>query len=294
MLNKILLGLLSTALTVALLGCGQFNDNPRSDSPGIITIAIGGLAARMGQSLTGPVVDDATTPAAGLVIGAIITSRSTPYTPDMNITGDLEEQINDDLVRSVNYFQIVQFPTSEATVSFNIPPATAGNWQIAAVGVTPVPDFIADLGDATEFEDAPKYYGFTTSFLNSDSVADTTITLNMKRACLGDSPPKGCARYGVNGEPIVTAAVEILDVTVDGSVVYAGPPLIVRNSSSVASAVSTLASAFSDPVAGQEVTIRTTHQESARETQACKDANQALVSALEAACEVQTYTTPYN
>ena len=298
MLNRILLGLLSTALTVALLGCGQFNDNPRSDSPGTITINLDGFASQMGgtSALTSPSGDDATTPAKGLVIGAIITTRSTPYTPDLNITGALEDQINDDLARSVNFFQIVKFPTSGATVSFNIPPASAGNWQIAAVGVDPVPDYIADLGTATEFESAPQFRGFTSTFLKSDTVADTTITLNMKRACLNKVTPKGCARYGTDGKPIVTAAVEILDVLVNGSAVSLDGvtfPLIVRSSPGTGEVTASAAvTALSKlvPATGETVTVRTTHQKSGRESSACAG---LAPSALPGTCQMQEYTTPF-
>lgn len=207
MLHRTLLGLLAIAAAVGFGGCGDLNGNPAESSGGTATVSLDALQSQMGYSTSGGIVapagNDWTTVVDGLVVGAIIVSQSTPYTAD-TIDDDTSSNIEDDAVNSINYFSIIDLPTSASTVQFFIPPPSAGNWQIAAIGLTSTPNLLGDLdgGDAA-------YYAFSDTFLNTDDVEGTTVSLTLKRACLSDEPPKGCAQYDSDGTGVVTSRVTI-------------------------------------------------------------------------------------
>jgi hypothetical protein len=207
MLHRTLLGLLAIAAAVGFSGCGDLNSNPADSSSGTVEVSLSSLQAQMGYSVSGGIVapagDDWTTVVDGLVVGAIIVSQSTPYTAD-SIDEDTSSNIEDDAVNSIDFFSIIDLPTSSATVQFFIPPPSAGNWQLAAIGVTPTPSLLANLEDSN-----PLYYAFSSTFLSTNSIEGTTQTLTLRRACLTDEPPKGCAQYDTDFDPVVTPRVHI-------------------------------------------------------------------------------------
>jgi len=306
-------------------GCGEFNDNPR-ETKMKLTVDISELKKQFGYSsdnkgsLDKAVrgIDDleetpATSPVKALVIGAIvITTRDTPYTTDIALTDDEMEDVKDDVLNSAAYIDFVNLPTSEDTIKFSVPPPSAANWQVVAVGVNFKMDYLEDL-DETEHDDAIMYYGFTPIFYHYDDIKeDTIIELEMKRNCLANEiwHPNGCATYSniLSVDPIVTSAVEIVDVKINDVSAYSENdfPFIVRSEAVSGTNVVTSATAilylngikdYYSLGIGDDLTIETTHSKNLLETDACKafaDKSDATVDDLTVTgnCEVQTYKVP--
>jgi len=310
-------------LFTLLPGCGEFNDNPR-ETKMKLTVDISELKKQFeyssdsdnGDSLekefrgiSGLGETDATSAVESLVIGAIvITARDTPYTTDEALTDEDMEDIEDDVLNSAAYIDFVNLPTSDDTIEFFVPPPSAENWQVAAIGVNFKMDYLEEL-DETEHDDAVMYYGFTPIFYKHDDIEEDTILLiEMKRNCLANEivHPNGCATYSniLSDDPIVTPAVEIVDVKInDKSVSYSDFPIIVRSEAVSDTNVVTSGTAvnilegFKDSSLDIEdtFTVITTHSKNPLETEACKalaDKASATVEELKNDCEVQTYKVP--
>jgi hypothetical protein len=303
-----------------LPGCGEFNDNPR-ETEMKLTVDISELKKQFGYSsdsdngdslgkefrgISGPGDSEATSAVESLVIGAIvITARDTPYTTDEVLTDKDMEDIEDDVLNSAAYIDFVNLRTTEDdTVEFTVPPPGAGNWQVAAIGVDFKMEALIDL-DRDEHDDAVMYYGFTPRFYSYDDIEeDTVLLIEMKRNCLAneDIHPNGCATYSniLNDDPIVTPAVEIVDVKInDASVSYDDFPIIVRSEADADAAISILNDIKDNyPLLGirDYLTVITTHSLSPLQTdEACKalaDNPSATVEDLKKYCEVQTYKVP--
>jgi len=321
----------STAISIAIYlilftlvpGCGEFNDNPR-ETKMKLTVDISELKNQFGYSSDNKgsldkavrgIDDLEETPAnsavKSLVVGAIvITARDTPYTMDEALTDEDMDDIEDDVLNSAAYIDFVNLPTSDDTIEFLIPPPSAENWQVAAVGVNFKMDYLEEL-DEDEHDDAVMYYGFTPIFYEYDDIEeDTIISLTMKRNCLANDEihPKGCATYSnvLSDDPIVTPAVEIVDVKInDVSVSYDDFPIIVRSEAVSDTNVVTKETAinylkgFRDASSldiEDTLTVFTTHSKNdIYETELCTDLADnpsATVDELKNNCEVQTYNVP--
>jgi len=324
-------GMGSTAILIAIYlilftlvpGCGEFNDNPR-ETKMKLTVDISELKKQFGYSSDSDNEDslektvrsiselpetEATSAVKSLVIGAIvITTRDTPYTIDEALTDDDMEDIEDAVLNSAAYIDFVNLPTSDDTIEFLVPPPSAEKWQVAAVGVNFKMDYLNEL-DEDEHDDAVMYYGFTPIFYKYDDIEeDTVFSITMKRNCLANEEihPNGCATYSniLSDDPIVTPAVEIIDVKInDESVSYSDFPIIVRSEAVSDTNVVTSGTAvnilkgFKDSSLDIEdtFTVFTTHSKNPLETNACKalaDEASATVDELENNCEVQTYNVP--
>lgn len=188
------LGLALAALvSLLLVGCGDLNDNPYQ----------GGLSVQVDFSnmpqpapSNGGMEEQSITftgtgeEVLSVVLGAIvITHTATPYS-NVTVATLLDETqrelLETDAEQSVQYLEIIQLPYPEDSVSFPIPPETAGNWQLVAVGMR---HSIATLGEIEN--NSPIWYGFIDQFLNGvaqpGQVLDKTLTL--VPGCLLDDPP---------------------------------------------------------------------------------------------------------
>lgn len=306
-------------LFTLLPGCGEFNDNPR-ETKMKLTVDISELKKQFGYSSDSDNEDslektvrsipelpetEATSAVKSLVIGAIvITARDTAYTTDEALTDDDMEDIEDDVLNSAAYIDFVNLPTSDDTIEFLVPPPSAGNWQVAAIGVNFKMEYLDEL-DETEHDDAVMYYGFTPVFYKYDDIEeDTVFSITMKRNCLANEEihPNGCATYSniLSDNPIVTSAVEIIDVKInDESVSYSDFPIIVRSEADAEAAISILNDIKDNyPLLGigDYLTVITTHSLSPLQTdEACKalaDNPSATVDDLIEYCGDQTYNVP--
>jgi hypothetical protein len=289
--------------------CGEFNDNPRETTMKIM-VDISELKKQFeyssdsDRSIPGLPETEANSAVKSLVIGAIVISRDTPYTLDEALTDEDLEDIEDDVLNSAAYIDFVNLPTTEDTVEFLVPPPSAANWQVAAIGVNFEMDYLDQLSE-DKHDDAVMYYGFTPQFYHYDDIEeDTIIELEMKRNCLGNEEihPNGCASYSniLSDDPIVTPAVEIVDVKInDVSVSPEYFPIIVRSEADGTNVVTSgtaisILKGFRDASSldiGDTLTVITTHSKNPLETDACQafaDESSATVSQLEN-CEQQTY-----
>ncbi len=234
--------------------------------------------------------NDATSAVKALIIGAIVISKSTPYSLDDALTEDDLEDLAEDVINSQSYITYVNLPTSSSTVEVKVPPPSAGNWQIIVVGV----NFTLDsLDDIIDNESDITYYGFIERFYEYDDVGSSSLgNITMQRACLADpdDPPKGCAIYqpDLDDDPVVSSAVEIIRIEQNGSAVWTGGAgsHIVRNATNENDAVSLLEGYRNSFSVGDIITVVTTHQESASESSSCEGS--AAVN-LETNCNTQEY-----
>ncbi|HEX7927827.1 MAG TPA: hypothetical protein VF678_09555, partial [bacterium] len=204
---------------LALAGCG--NDHP-SDNGGTMKVDLRGIVSQMGGSggggfsemSVGVADSPATTAVKSLIIGAVvITFTDTPLDAGTPITQDLTDKLADDVINSINYFSIVDLPTSADSVEFKVPPPGAGHWQVAAIGTRKQILTYDDLNS----DDVAIYYGFTPQFFTTSGSTNPDVSITMNRACLIDTPPNGCASYDENGNAVVTDAVKVWAVYWDGN-----------------------------------------------------------------------------
>lgn len=290
-------------------GCSEWNDNPAET--GNLLLNLRSIQHQLGiviqenrlneKSVTVPEDTASTTEVKALVVGAlVVTSRSTPYSKDIALTGAVEEGMKTDLQNSVDFFKIVRLPTADKNIPLKLPPSTAGNWQPIVVGLRTVPALLENLAD-TEHQDSDIYYGFTSKFYSTDNINNNEIIkLTMFRNCLGTAPPKGCATFhsNIDKNPIVSASVEIIGVTYNGGTDYSSSsfPIIVHLSTDEAAAVTSLAS-IRDQIkllvtTVSDLVIQTTHSGNPAESAACQALNTSsslTVTQLKAACEIQEY-----
>lgn len=256
----------------ALAGCG--NDNP-ADSGGTMSVDLRPLVSQMngggGFTTMATGVDDspATTKVESLIIGAVvITFTNTPLTSDTQITDDTENQLADDIINSINYFSIVDLPTSADFVEFKVPPPGAGKWQVAAVGTRRKIVTFQDLDD----ENVGIYYGFTPQFYTTSGSSGPDVTIEMKRACFIDDPPKGCAQVISDTESSVTSSVEILNVTDQNGSTIGGLtyPMYVRDSGGTHTPSAAMSALNGLNLSGvTRVTVEVTHQEATGQPTSC-------------------------
>lgn len=226
---------LVTLVALGMLGCKAYNDNPMPKS---VQMDLGTLQSQMGFYLgpdgnitTSP--SNATTEVKSLVFGAmVVRSRDTAYSPDEPLTQELKDEIQTDILNSVTYFQLVNLPIQEDSISMQLPPESAGAWQLVAVGLTTQPASVSEL-NAEQHTDAVAYYGFGSDLLLTADVEEgITFDMTMKRACYLTVKPNGCAIFGptLAFQPVVTGSVEIVGIKANDQVYVPGAvalPIIV-------------------------------------------------------------------
>ncbi len=192
---------LLVVIPLMMAGCGEpypasgltvtvnFDELPQLQSSGE-----GGFST---QAITGP-TDPNTASVLSVVVGAIVISRSTPYTNlDLTpgaggFTSAEQEALETDAKNSVEFISIIQLPYPSNTVSFKIPPKNAGNWQVAAVGLR------KDIGALDEIENSTIWYGFTDTFMNDVVGTGSVVDLTMVPWCTdNDYPPDPIGGLGV-------------------------------------------------------------------------------------------------
>ena len=290
-----------------MISCKSFNDNP-AENNSKIKVDISKLQQQLGYSTqskknrgqkkitTRPGDSDATVEVKALLIGAlIVNSRTAPYNNDLAITDEINDQFQEDMANSTQYFSLVSLPVAEDFVEFMVPTDGAGNWQVMVIGLDFQPDAFEDLG-ADERKNSSIYFGFTPIFYTRAQIGDTPIEVKVKRQCLIDEPPKGCATYDdkLVKKPIVTASVEIIDVKYNGDNSFSSGtvtfPIIVRNQSDADSAITSLETIVSEIGSPKILTVFTTHTKNSSESTTCQNlanVENVTVAQLSAACQIQ-------
>jgi len=321
-LKPLALTVTALGLVMGLLGCKELNNNPPpADESPQVRIDLQSIQRQLGFGEISPsststekplfgfsTQDDAvTTPAKSLLIGALaVTRRSTPYTNDIAINRSLTSFFGSDLTDSGDFLRLITLPTSADTIEFKVPPSSAGHWQVLAIAFETQPKLISNLSD-TEHENAAIYYGITDKFLSADDIGETPIALKLKRVCLLESPPKGCASFAksLTGTPIVTASVEIVGIKVNGTEFTSSLvnlPIMVRNDAEVSYAntqLATIRDEIREQLTVSTLTVQATHTENPLESEACRaltgvdNQNEYTNVRLKTHCEVSDYTATY-
>lgn len=313
----VLLLLLGFALA-GPIGCA---DSDSQDS-GSIQVNVSELQQQVGYSqdsstnaVSAPTSDannPATSVAKSVVVGAIVVRSRTltegPYGDRTPLTPAVQDLLEEDIRNSASFINLVNLPTTDDTDTIDVllPPATTVKWQILGAALSSQPANKEALGDQAN-KDATIYIGWDDRFLATQSDGTvvevdsagargsevlTDLTLNLKRACLVSSsaPPKGCAQFDGDGQPVVSSAVEIIGVEVNGvSDTSLSYPMYVRTDSQAATAVSSLFGLF-NPATDASVEVFTTHQLGPDQSAACQNAVSA--ADLETECGVESYFTP--
>lgn len=318
------LALLAVVIPV-LFACG--ND---SEQPATTGISMRALQRQLGyvddpssSSLIFVETEATTKPLVVAIVAMVVRSRTIaqgPYSDRTPIT-DLETQLEDDLRNSADFVVLENLESAPETIEIELPPPSAEKWQLAAVAFSTQPDSVEALGEPVH-QDAVIFIGFNDNFLKTTpdggvttldgaNVADANgvISIPIQRACLinQDNPPKGCAQFNTDRIPVVTSAVEIIRVNVNGANVAGTFPIIVRktpdtglpNEVDVTTAAAALA-ALPGVATASNVEVFTTHLLAAKhELTPCSDLDgtNPSAAALEAACideegKIESYFTP--
>ncbi len=223
-------------LALALASCNQSSSSSRvtsmqvdlsalnwGDSAPASAASSSPMSARLRPDVvTGPGNTATTTYVLSLVIGAVvITFQDAPLGENTPITDALKDSLKNDVINSVKYFQLVQLPTSTPTVEFAAPPATAGHWQVAVIGLPNTINVLQDLSNTIDSQ-PPVYFGFNLNpdksgdgvFLTTDAASGATVNMTMRRACVVNHPPLGCATFmpTAGSAAQVTSGVEVVGV----------------------------------------------------------------------------------
>ena len=180
------------ALAVVVgVGCGELtNDSP----PKNVTVVLG-----FGDGAGNPLLDGVIAQPSGtgetilsIAVGAIVISRATPYSGADDVDEADSEQLTDDAIQSAAFVTIEDLPFAGDSISFLIPPDTAGNWQLVGVGSRIDIDVLDDFeGEDPSGRGAPIWYGFTPTFQNEQIEPGDTVTLTLEPGCALDEPPDG-------------------------------------------------------------------------------------------------------
>ena len=301
---KGLIGIFLVSL-IFMIACKGINDAP--DEKRTMRFELADLKRQVGivdeQNTNRSVVpgDSASTNAVqSLIVGALVTSRSTPYTSSLALTSTLLSALETDLTQSAQYFKITHLPTAENYVEFTVPPTSSGQWQIVAFAVSDKPTTLGEMKDS-KLSGTALYLGFNEVFYSGNDGVDQAVEIKMKRACLVDTPPKGCAAYDEYKRAVVTAAVEIIEIKInDIPVTMVEYPIVVRDNPaatnvqqvSASNAASMLRLLAFSVDAISSLHVRTTHVTNPAEASACQafaTKTSLTVTELETACQVQDY-----
>ena len=297
------------SLIFLFVACKGINDAP--EEQGTIRFELADLKRQVGivedQNNSRAVVpgDSLSTNAVqSLIVGALITDRSAPYNSSLALTSTLFSALETDLIRSAQYFKITHLPTTENYIEFMVPPTSTGQWQIVAIAVSNKPVTLGEMKDS-KLNGTALYMGFNGVFYSGNDGVDQAVEIKMKRACLVDIPPKGCAAYDEYKRAVVTAAVEIIDIKINNQpTTMLEYPLIVRDnplaintqqfSAKNAADMMRLLAFSVEPISSLHV--RTTHATNPIETVACQalaSKTNLTVAELETTCQVQDYIIAY-
>jgi hypothetical protein len=188
-----------------LAGCSDENDDPAGGITAIVSFAGHDGNALTRGAITSPPGSEQI---VSLIVGAVvITHDRNPATPEIDPytaadqvndepipeEGDksTKELLKDDAIQSAAYLTIEDLPLSADVISFLIPPAGAGSWQLVGVGTRTNVDVLQDLEDD---EDAPIWYGFSADGFQNDLVEPgDQVELILEPGCNLPSPPTpGC------------------------------------------------------------------------------------------------------
>ncbi len=228
-------------LSLSLFGCKGSD----SDTGGVmLTIDISALKQQLlttsnESASTGPSMLESpdTSPAQNTVKTLMIapitySNHGEAYSMD-SFDKDAEDDFENDAANSIDYLQFIQLPTSRDTVEVTVP-AISDGWQLLAAATSNKVEEVGDLGD--DGNDASLVYvGFTEqSFTSAEDFRDAgDVVLTLKRHCDqdDDDQPKGCATFDGHKEAIVTDAVEIHGVKINGTMQSSSNPFpwIVRS-----------------------------------------------------------------
>jgi hypothetical protein len=269
-------------MTLGLAGCKSLDSDTTKVSIDISGV-LDNLATNSSSSSTSnspqnsdrissPEPSDAQTAVKTLLIVPLTFSKhGQPYSFD-TFDDDTEEDFEDDAANSANFIKYIQLPTASDTVEIEVPTISEG-WQLLSAATVEKVEDSGDIEDATL-----AYIGFTTqAFKTADGFNKATEaerTLTLKRHCdQSENRPKGCATFDGSKKAIVTSAVEIHRVDINGSEQDEGSntfPWIVRtaldsneiSADTAESRLDAMATAFGkDSIT--EITIYVTHQKSA-------------------------------
>lgn len=306
---SLLLIILLSSFSLLTGSCSNNNPAPRQK----IKIDLGkmqnqvGIAFRASGGIETPVDSLASDTIRTLVIGPLTYNRhGKVYSIKEPITEEVKTDIGDDIVNSGPYIRFIPVPSAEEYAEFDVPPITSG-WQIIAIASNKVLTMPGDLQDKSN-KDSLVYFGITEdSFTDVEVLKASDYTIKMRRACLSNPTPKGCAIYDKNKTPKISAAVEIIGVKVnntDDALPYfvsaaVSFPIIVRDNPqgsqvSPATAVEKLNQLRQEMVAAgtviSKLTVYTTHRENPTESSACRQLlDSSDVASYLSSCEVQDY-----
>lgn len=290
-----LAALIFASVLFALSGCKSVEQDSESNR---ISIDISGLkkslvtpSSAQSASVNGPnyvavTESQAQESVLSLLIAPITHSaHGKPYSSDEPFTDDVGDDLEDDAPNSANYIQFIDLPTDQNYVDVEVPSISDG-WQLVAAAFKTRVTNIDDMTDEAN-DNAIAYIGFTEkAYTSVDDFNANPVTLKLKRACNQDNPPKGCAAYDTDKDPILTAAVEIHDILINGASIEGslsgwslpGFPWVVR-SNDVSDNVSTYRQHMDSIVSNygeaaiNQIMVKTTHQLSAAfKGTACEDA----------------------
>ncbi len=296
-------------LCFVLWGCQETNKSPSNSS----TMAIDleslqiqiGINSQTTAETTTPTASETSSEVKALIVGAMLVTKSeTAYSANVPLSSQLESDLQSQLAKSIKFFSSIELPTDETYLEFDIPSDSAAKWQIVAIaGSQYFPDLVSLT--AALIKESILYYGFSDTLLENADVTLLPVEITMKRACLGGNTPKGCAIYDEDKNGVITADVEIVDVSLNGQpIAIEFFPLIVREAPDSSRALQVTPdqarTILEGIIAGessiQSLSIRTTHLANPSESQSCRDmANATSPSAAELAqlCEVQEYSMLY-
>jgi hypothetical protein len=225
------------------------------------------------ENVDSPEVSPAQDSVKTLMIAPITYSNhGVPYSMD-TFDKDTEDDFENDAANSINYLQFVQLPTAQDYVEVSVPAISQG-WQLLAAATSNKVEEVGDIDDDGAGASLV-YVGFTEeAFTSADDFTKANATLTMKRHCDQDDEdqPKGCATFDGDKEAIVTDAVEIHGVKVNGIMQSNQTfPWVVRPDAAGAefsvaqaeSGLNSIISAFGDPSLITSITVLSTHQLSA-------------------------------
>jgi hypothetical protein len=171
--NFLLLAMMISVLVLS--SCKELTNE--KDSSNSISVDLNDIKQQLNESRSSQSISGSGG-AKTLVIGAIVVSRSTPYT-----TGELssfeEDELVEDLVNSINYITLVELPVAKDYVEFQIPPNTAGYWQVVVVAVNFDVNTLGDLDDYESDGGDITHTGFTPQFYTSGNVGSGVIPITM-------------------------------------------------------------------------------------------------------------------
>ncbi len=294
--SRLLSLLIATLLILPVFvtsGCKELSNDP-PESSGNMVVNLGDIQKQLSvsstnnssngqsQSVTVPGSSPASDEVKSLLVGAfVVTTRDTPYTKDVPITDTVEDDLKDELSGSVDYIKIVSLPTEKDYIEFPYPKSELSKWQVIAVALNFDINQFAELGE-DDHENSILYFGFSDKFYKSNTIGENElVTIDMTRACLSNNTVLGCATYNdsISGTPIVTTAVEILDVRYNDTVFSTSSvtfPILVHSAGDVAGAVSSLEQVRSEIISAYgasnitSLTVRTSHSKNTDESAACQ------------------------